>query len=104
MAYKQASCKIHKTAGKFIRRKVVFTCKADKNSTVFLAGDFNNWNATAKQMLYKEDEGLFSCIVYIMPGKHEYKFVINGEWIIDQDNQDKVSNGVSSENSVIVVD
>ena len=94
----------HKTLWKFIKRKVVFTVKASVGSTVFLAGSFNGWSESAKQMTDKNGDGCFSCICYLMPGRYEYKFIINGIWIMDTENPNFVANDKDSMNSVLVVE
>ena len=94
----------HKTLGKFIKRKVVFTVKAPVGSTVYLAGSFNGWSENAKQMTDKNGNGTFSAICYLMPGRYEYKFIINGIWIMDTENPDFVANDKDSMNSVLRVE
>ena len=94
----------HKTLGKFIKRKVVFTVKAPMGSTVFLAGSFNAWSEKGKQMTDKNGDGTFTATCYLMPGRYEYKYIINGIWIMDTENPDFVANDKDSMNSVLVVE
>ena len=91
----------HKTAGKFIRRRADFTVRAPIGSEVFLAGSFNDWSPTATQMVDKDGTGVFTRRCYLMAGKYEYKFVINGVWQIDDNNPNYVSNDMGSLNSVL---
>jgi cyclomaltodextrinase / maltogenic alpha-amylase / neopullulanase len=50
---------------------------------VNLAGDFNGWSTTATPMLKAED-GTYAVTVKLTPGKHLYKFVLDGtKWIND---------------------
>lgn len=46
-------------------------------STVSLRGDFNNWGETP---LVKQPDGSFSATVLLTPGRHQYKFFIDGRW------------------------
>ncbi len=46
-------------------------------STAALRGDFNNWGETP---MPKQPDGSFAVTVLLTPGRHEYKFFINGEW------------------------
>jgi cyclomaltodextrinase / maltogenic alpha-amylase / neopullulanase len=51
--------------------------------TVSVAGDFNDWSATTNPMTLNAD-GVWRTTVMLSPGKHEYKFVLNGtQWITD---------------------
>lgn len=55
-------------------------------SKVSLAGLFNNWNMEATPMT-QDDKGVWRVTIQLPPGKHEYKFVVNGaNWVTDPDN------------------
>ncbi|MFH1680883.1 MAG: glycogen-binding domain-containing protein, partial [Candidatus Eisenbacteria bacterium] len=59
---------------------------ADPNAgAVFLAGAFNNWSAEANPLTLGED-GVWSAVVPLGEGKHEYKLVVDGQWFADPDN------------------
>ncbi|MFH1314137.1 MAG: glycogen-binding domain-containing protein [Candidatus Eisenbacteria bacterium] len=54
--------------------------------SVSVAGSFNNWD-TGSNPMAKDDEGVWSAVIPLPPGKHEYKFVVNGsDWMADPDN------------------
>jgi hypothetical protein len=77
-----------------------FRLKGSGNAkTVFLAGEFNNWSPDAYPMKREGDEWVFS--VNLSPGKHLYKFVVDGKWIIDPDNKLWEQNEFDTGNSVI---
>lgn len=65
---------------------------------VILAGSFNNWNETALAM--KPVEGGWEADVKLPPGKHWYKFIIDGNWDIDRDNRLVENDGKGNNNSV----
>ncbi|MBR0457648.1 MAG: glycogen-binding domain-containing protein [Victivallales bacterium] len=92
-----------KTLGKFIRRKVVFTVKAPATSKVCLAGSFNDWNPEKKVLKYNKELQEFSGFLYLMPGKYEYKFVVDGVWRLDEANPNYVANDMNSMNSIVEV-
>ncbi|MBN1827397.1 MAG: glycogen-binding domain-containing protein [Candidatus Eisenbacteria bacterium] len=66
---------------------------------VSLAGAFNDWNTMANPMTRGEG-GVWSVTVDLPEGKHEYKFVVDGQWVPDPDNP--VTAGEYG-NSVVVV-
>ncbi|MFM2286481.1 MAG: hypothetical protein RLZZ543_1978 [Bacteroidota bacterium] len=51
---------------------------------VVVAGDFNDWNPSQAKMKRGTDGWYYS--VYLSPGKHHYKFVVDGTWITDPEN------------------
>lgn len=55
-----------------------------QNRRVLLSGDFNNWS-TLKGSMAKVDSGWIAD-VKLKPGKHEYKFIVDGHWINDKYN------------------
>jgi 1,4-alpha-glucan branching enzyme len=70
--------------------------------TVALAGDFSGWSATAHPMKRGRDK-IWSIALDLTPGRHEYKFLVNGdEWWNDPD-APKVQNVWGSENSYVDV-
>ena len=71
---------------------------AGSGTSVYLAGSFNNWSQTANKMT--KSGGVFSTTLTLEPGVHEYKFVVDGEWITDPGNG-RV--GGFDGNSVVVV-
>ena len=78
-----------------------FTVHADKGKAVYLAGEFNNWDPTAKKMAFKA--GVYSTTVKLAPGSYQYKFVIDGTWCADPENANSVSNDQGTFNSVVTV-
>ncbi|RPJ42882.1 MAG: hypothetical protein EHM19_09750, partial [Candidatus Latescibacterota bacterium] len=62
-----------------------FTYTDPNAGAVSLAGAFNNWNAEGTP-LAKEGDGVWSVVVPLGEGKHEYKFVVDGQWFADPEN------------------
>lgn len=59
-----------------------FTLGSSKNAqTVLLSGTFNNWSTSGEQM--KQVNGEWVVDVKLRPGRHEYKFIIDGKWTRD---------------------
>ena len=84
-----------------VAKSVTFTVHADKGKAVYLAGEFNQWNPTAKKMTFKA--GVYSATVKLAAGTYQYKFVIDGTWCADPENANSVANDQGTFNSVIVV-
>ena len=84
-------------------KSVTFTVRAEPGKTVYLAGCFNKWNPTGKQMLDKKNAGVYSTTIKLAPGTYQYKFVIDGTWCADPECADFVQNDHGTLNSVITV-
>lgn len=79
-----------------------FQLKDDKKQyhSVQVAGSFNDWTPSENFML-EDNEWRYS--VKLSPGKYQYQFVINDEWLLDPQNPVKESNNIGGYNSVFTV-
>ena len=84
-------------------KRVTFQIAATPNSTVFLAGSFNDWNPKKHQMKDPKGIGKYSITLVLPKGDHEYKYVVNGNWVIDPECQNWVRNSYGTLNSVVKV-
>ena len=91
-----------KTVGK-TGKKVIFQVTAEPGSEVFVAGSFNNWDPTQYRMNDNPGSGHCKTTLVLPPGRHEYKFVVNGEWRVDPDCAEWAMNDHGTLNSVIAV-
>ena len=71
---------------------------ADQASSVYLAGNFNSWS-TLENPMYKTERG-WETKIKLSPGKHLYKFIIDGKWVSDQTNKNKEEDGYENNNSI----
>lgn len=81
-------------------RRVSFSVRAEPGSKVFLAGSFNNWDPTAKEMVDKKGDGTYAATLQLAPGDYQYKFVIDGTWCADPECPDWTQNDHGTLNSV----
>lgn len=84
-------------------RDVTFEIQAQPGSTVHVAGTFNDWTPEEHPLRDQNGDGIFSTVIPLPPGRHEYKFVINGVWCIDPECTEWVRNEYGSLNSVVTV-
>ena len=80
---------------------VLFSLKMPDAKDVRLSGDFVNWSADGIKMV-KEDT-LWKAKVKILPGIHQYKFIVDGDWIPDPLNPLKAPDGFGGFNSVFIL-
>ncbi len=63
-------------------KPVNFVCVAPGATQVHLAGDFNNWNATADPMK-RQPDGAWLLQVPLHHGHHHYVFLVDGKAVLD---------------------
>lgn len=68
---------------------------------VMLAGTFTNWEPVTMR---KQKDGSYVRNLELPAGQHEYKFITDGQWRHDTDNNDTVYNEHGSLNSIAKVD
>jgi chromosome partitioning protein len=62
---------------------VLFSCFAPGARTVQLAGDFNRWKPEKEPLFNLSGRGLWQKSVPLQPGQYQYKYVIDGNWVLD---------------------
>ena len=82
------------------RRRVNFSFEAPDANKVVLGGDFNNWNIRAHPMKY---EGGVWKVLMLDPGRYEYKFLVDGQWRNDPNNDQTCANCFGTHNNVLVI-
>jgi len=85
------------------KKAVSFTVHAEKGRSVYLAGEFNGWDPTAKKMAYDAKRGLYAATLKLAAGTYQYKFVIDGTWCADPENVNAVPNDQGTFNSLVEV-
>ncbi len=69
---------------------------------VIVAGSFNDWNEDDIELTL-QDNGYWSIRLPLPAGKHYYKFIVDGKWMLDPDNPIKEYDGEGNINSVYMV-
>ncbi|HEY0172432.1 MAG TPA: DUF3471 domain-containing protein [Pyrinomonadaceae bacterium] len=70
-------------------------------SVVVLTGTFNNWHQS--QLVFGREEGGWVCRVDLDPGVYRYKFVVDGDWLLDPSNPDTAEDEAGNVNNVLEV-
>ena len=84
-------------------RTVTFTFKDVPGKTVCVAGTFNDWSPYADRLHDCSQAGEYVISIRLPYGQHEYKFVVNGIWVIDPKNPDCALSGHGTLNNIIIV-
>ncbi len=85
-------------------RRVTFQLAANPKSDVFIAGTFNNWDSARHRMKDARGTGKYSITLVLPKGQYEYKYVVNGSWMVDPECQNWVRNSLGTLNSLITVE
>jgi 1,4-alpha-glucan branching enzyme len=82
--------------------KVTFALSEPNAKHVSLCGEFNGWASDATPMK-RDDGGNWETTVALPPGRYEYKFIVDGQWIPDPQARESVWNYHGTLNSVVQV-
>jgi serine protease AprX len=84
--------------------KVLFAFQGDRATSVSLAGDFNGWDSN-RTKLDKDKHGFWRTTLDApAPGVYQYKYVINGEWWLEDPNNGMTApDGHGGLNSVLTI-
>ncbi len=83
-------------------KNVEFSLLAPQAQSVFLAGNFNQWNLSSHP-LGSDNEGVWRTSIRLNPGQYEYRFFVDGKWQNDPVCSSVVGNPFGSSNCVRIV-
>lgn len=69
---------------------------------VSIAGSFNDWHPNVTPMIRLSD-GKWAKELSLAPGRYEYRFVVDGEWVDDPAAAELIPNPFGSANAVLEV-
>lgn len=81
---------------------VLFVVKAEHARYVQIAGDFTNW-VPEDFFLSVKGGGLWRKLYHLQPGVYKYKFIVDGDWMIDPRNPRIESNPYGGADSILEV-
>jgi hypothetical protein len=69
-------------------------------SIVTLAGTFNDWNQS--QLVCGRENDEWVCRVDLEPGYYTYKFIVDGNWMLDPENPNTAVDDAGNTNNVLI--
>ena len=81
---------------------VLFVADFPRASEVRLTGTFNDWSSQGTP-LYRREDGRWECLLPMVAGDHEYRFIVDGAWLPDPHNREYVANEFGGANSLVAV-
>lgn len=86
----------------YVMKSVRFELKGyDDAKQVILSGSFNKWDT--KKLPMRREDGAWFADVPLTGGKHLYKFIVDGNWILDPANKRTETTWDGYTNSVVIV-
>ena len=85
-----------------VERPVDFLLNLPQAKTAWVAGTFNKWEYHLTPM-HREPNGGWKATVWLRPGRYEYRFVADGQWLSDSSAKTSMENEHGSTNSVVEV-
>ena len=84
-----------------LAKDVTFIIDAPNANDIHLLGDFNHWKQGEGSRLSKSRDGKWEKRLDLPPGQYKYKFVVDGEWVLDSKNSQRVQNSFGTFDSII---
>ncbi len=85
------------------RNSTVFSYYSETAHDVSIVGDFNNWQIIEQSKLESNGQGMWQRLFLLEQGSYKYKFVVDGQWIKDPDNENVECDADGIENSLVTV-
>ena len=93
---------VSKAGARPVEKPLDFVLHMPQAKSVAVAGTFNQWDA-ARTPMRKGEDGNWKITVWLPPGRYEYRFVADGQWLSDPKASESVQNSFGSVNSVAAV-
>lgn len=80
-----------------------FLFHAPKAGSVYVLGDFNNWQKSEASRLTKLESGDWAAHFNLSKGRYRYKFLVDEEWIEDPANSKSETNVFGTTDSILTL-
>lgn len=85
-----------------LKGNTTFRLKGHEDATiVVVAGSFNAWNQS--QLVFGREGNEWVCRIDLDPGVYQYKFILDGDWLLDPSNPDTAEDEAGNVNNVLEV-
>ncbi|MFQ5796828.1 MAG: zf-HC2 domain-containing protein [Candidatus Bipolaricaulia bacterium] len=83
-------------------KEILFAYHTPQAEAVYLVGSFNGWQVEVTPM-ERGREGIWTVTVALEPGRYEYMFIVDGEWVTDPNAPRTADSGFGVKNGIINV-
>jgi hypothetical protein len=84
-----------------LSREIRFAIDAPNAKDIYIVGDFNHWKMDEGSRLSRRSDGKWEKSLGLSTGRYKYKFVIDGQWVLDSQNSERVPNAFGTFDSII---
>ena len=85
-----------------LKGSTTFRLKGHEDATIIvLTGSFNAWNQS--QLVFGREGNEWVCRIDLDPGVYQYKFIVDGDWLLDPSNPDTAEDEAGNVNNVLEV-
>ena len=84
-------------------KEVTFAMESSAAKDIYVVGDFNDWQLNDRSRLARSENGFWEKRITLPHGRYRYKFVVDGEWMVDLKNQAREINPFGSFDSVMEI-
>jgi len=84
-------------------KEVIFAMESSAAKDIYIAGDFNDWQINDESRLARSENGCWEKQMRLPHGRYRYKFIVDGEWMVDSKNQVSEINAFGSFDSVMEI-
>ena len=82
-------------------KKIRFAIDAPAAKEIYIVGDFNYWKINEDSRLTQFENGRWEKNMDLTSGRYKYKFVIDGEWVLDSQNLEREQNPFGTFDSIL---
>jgi chromosome partitioning protein len=82
-------------------REILFKVEAPEGALVQIAGDFNEWVPESLEFTESQGRPVWHKTISLRPGSYAYKYLVDGCWIADPNNESTVEDAYGGVNSLI---
>ena len=84
-----------------LAKEITFAINAPNAKDIYIVGDFNHWKIDNESRLSRTQDGKWEKRLGLSAGRYKYKFVIDGEWVLDSQNSERIQNAFGTFDSII---
>lgn len=84
-----------------LAKDIMFVIDAPNARDIYLVGDFNHWKIDENSRLSKTRDDKWEKKLDLPPGRYKYKFIVDGEWVLDNKNSERVQNDFGTFDSLL---
>ena len=79
----------------------IFNIEAPEARDVYIVGDFNSWKPSKECRLSRLENGRWEKVLGLDHGRYKYKFIVDGEWVVDSINKEREQNQHGTFDSIL---